>query len=49
VPLIHKPLSKIILADLCPEEKAKVGELIRTLESRREDNERLSTECQELS
>lgn len=30
--------SKVMLTDLCPEEKAKIGDLVRTLETRRVEN-----------
>lgn len=29
---------KVMLTDLCPEEKAKVGELVRALEVRKTEN-----------
>jgi hypothetical protein len=38
IPIIHRNNNKIKLADLCPEEKLKIGELIRTLEARKQEN-----------
>jgi hypothetical protein len=37
----HQPSSKPKLIDLCPQEKLKIGELIKTLEYRRIQNEEL--------
>ncbi len=46
VPLINKQAR---LTDLCPEEKFKIGELIKTLEERRTENQRLKQEVSTLS
>jgi hypothetical protein len=35
VPLINRTTKQIKLTDLCPQEKQKVGELIKNLEQRR--------------
>lgn len=40
--------SKIMLTDLCPEEKAKIGELVRTLEARKKEAENLKGIIAEL-
>lgn len=37
---------KIMLTDLCTEEKAKVGQLIKTLETRKQENESLNSSYQ---
>lgn len=47
----QSPLSnkrKIKLVDLCPEEKLKVGELIKTLDERRAANEELARELEDV-
>ena len=40
--------NKVKLTDLCPEEKAKIGELIRTLEEMKNENLSLKHEMKDL-
>lgn len=39
---------KVMLTDLCPEEKAKIGELVKTLENRKNENINLQSKINEL-
>lgn len=48
VPLINRATKQIRLTDLCPQEKQKVGELIKTLELRRLENEQLNEEIERI-
>ena len=45
---IESKTNKIKLTDLCPQQKAKIGELIKTLENLKNENHTLNDEIKEL-
>lgn len=48
IPLNYPQPRKVMLTDLCPEEKLKVGELIKINETRKAENHQLAEELTEI-